>query len=67
MDKPKEFKIESDGRDLYVVVDGVRVAKRGHPGTPEAGTWISLAPGWTVTSNEDHSEIEITHDGSRVH
>jgi len=53
MDKPKEFKIESDGRDLYVVVDGVRVAKRGHPGTPEAGTSISLAPGWTVTSNED--------------
>jgi hypothetical protein len=50
-----------------VVVDGVRVAKRGHPGTPEAGTWISMVPGWTVTSNEDHSEIEITHDGSRVH
>ena len=67
MDKPKDVKIESDVRDLYVVVDGVRVAKRGHPGTPEAGTWISLAPGWTVASNEDHSEIEITHDGSRVH
>jgi hypothetical protein len=37
MDEPKEVKIEGDGRDIFVVVDDVRIAKRGHPGTPEAG------------------------------
>jgi hypothetical protein len=31
MDEPKEVKIESDGRDIFVVVDGVRIATRGHP------------------------------------
>jgi hypothetical protein len=26
----------------------VKIAKRGHPGTPQAKTWVSLEPGWTV-------------------
>jgi hypothetical protein len=58
--------IESTGRDIFVVVDGVRIARRGRPGTPEAGTWVSLESGWTVTSNDDHSEMEIIRD-MRVH
>jgi hypothetical protein len=29
--------------------DGVRIAKRGEPGTPQAGTWVSLEPGYEVT------------------
>jgi hypothetical protein len=37
--------IESDGKDIFVVFNGVRVAKRGHPNTPQAGTWIALEPG----------------------
>jgi hypothetical protein len=28
-----EVEMESGGRDIFVIVDGVRVAKRGSPGT----------------------------------
>jgi hypothetical protein len=33
-----------DGRDLFLIVDGVQVAKRGHPNTSQARTWIALDP-----------------------
>jgi hypothetical protein len=28
-----EMQIECDGKDVFVVVDGLKIAKRGHPGT----------------------------------
>ena len=34
--------------ELFVTFDGVRIAKRGHPNTPHAKTWISLQPGFAV-------------------
>jgi hypothetical protein len=43
-----EIEIPDDGRDMFVMVDGVKIAKRGRPGTPQAKTWISLEPGWSV-------------------
>jgi hypothetical protein len=58
-------KLTYEGTDLFVVVDGVKIAKRGHPETPEAGTWIPLSPGWTVL--DDDSEIVVTHDGTVMH
>ena len=58
--------IESDGADLFVVFDGVRIAKRGRPNTPQARTWIALEPGFTVLSNHDHSQITIEKNGVRV-
>jgi len=51
--------VVSDGRDIYVVVDDIRIARRGHPGTPEAHTWVQLVPGYTVTSPPDHSTFTI--------
>jgi hypothetical protein len=59
--------VESDGHDLFIVFDGKRIAKRGKPGTPQAGTWISLEPGYVVTSPPDHSIITIEFNGMRVH
>jgi hypothetical protein len=35
-------------QDLFVVLNGVRVAKRGQPGTPQAKTWVALEPGHQV-------------------
>jgi hypothetical protein len=35
-----EVSIEADGIDAFVVYNGVRIAKRGQPNTPEAGTWV---------------------------
>jgi hypothetical protein len=53
-----QAKIESDGRDLFVVADGVRIAKRGMPGSPQAGQWVSLEPGYRVFSEGDSLVIE---------
>jgi hypothetical protein len=44
-----DITIIGDSNDIFVVVGGVKIAKRGHTGTPEAGTWIPLKAGWTVT------------------
>lgn len=52
----------NDGHDIFVEVNGVKIAKRGRPGTAQAGAWISLEPGWTVSDSGTHS-LEIAHDG----
>jgi hypothetical protein len=40
--------MESDGIDVFVVYHGIRIAKRADPNTPQAGTWVSLKPGYRV-------------------
>jgi hypothetical protein len=35
-------------------IDGVRIAQRGLPGSPQAKTWVSLEPGWKVTDVKDN-------------
>jgi hypothetical protein len=65
-DSKMTAKLESDGQDLYIVFNGIRIAKRGHPATPQAGTWVSLEPGYAVYSNADHSEIVIEKNGTGV-
>jgi len=47
--------------------DGVRIAKRGDPGTPEAKTWVQLVPGYTVRDNANLTDFIIEVDGVRVH
>jgi len=64
---PPTLTMLSEGKDTFVVVDGVTIAKRGHPGTTQAGTWISLEPGWTVGFNEDQSQLWVRYDGVQVH
>ena len=44
--------------DIFVLADGVKIAKLGDPGTPQAGTWIPLEPGWTVRDGPDGIEVE---------
>ena len=55
------------GGECFVVVDGVRVAQRGHPDSAQAKTWISLEPGFSVISSPDHRCIEVTCNGVRLH
>jgi hypothetical protein len=40
------------GDDMFVLHQGKRVAKRGRAGTPEAGRWIPLEPGYEVFDND---------------
>ena len=55
----------NDGKDTFVIVDGVTIAKLGQPGTAQAGT--SLEPGWTVGFNEDQSQLFVRYDRVQVH
>jgi len=58
-----------NGEDIFIVVDGIRIAKRGHPGTSQAKTWISLEPGYSVRDNvysSGTSWIEIEREGVRL-
>src|SRR5580704_5207270 len=57
-DKPPTVGIEGD----FVVVDGMRIAKRGRPDSSQAKTWVSLEPGWTVV-DRPLDQIEVSHDG----
>jgi hypothetical protein len=59
--------IECEGSDIFVVADGVKVAKFGHPGTFQAKTWISLEPGWTVRDCDDGESIEVEYKRQRMH
>ena len=62
-----DVELISDGRDLFVAVDGIRIAQRGHPGTPQAATWISIEPGWEVFDGKGLRSILIKYRGVRVH
>jgi hypothetical protein len=44
--------------DVFVLADGVKIAKLADAGTPQAGTWTSLEPGWTVRDGPDGIEVE---------
>jgi hypothetical protein len=40
------------------VIDGIKIARRGYPGTPQAGTWVSLEPGWRVLDGKGQVDAE---------
>jgi hypothetical protein len=39
---------KDENGDVFVLVGGMKIAKRGLPDTPQANTWIMLEPGWFV-------------------
>ena len=40
-----KMNLEYDGVDLFVCIEGKRIAKRGQPNTAHARTWIPLERG----------------------
>ena len=62
-----DIKVVGEGKDVFVEVDGVRIARRGHPNSLQAGTWISLEPGWEVFDGEDFESITVKHTEAQVH
>jgi len=61
-----EASIESDGIDVFVVYNGVRIAKRGQPNTPQAGTWVSLEPSYRVVDKDYPAKLVIERDGKII-
>ena len=60
-----EASIESDGIDVFVVYNGTRIAKRADPNTPQAGTWVSLEPGYRVF-DKDYPEKLIVEREDKI-
>jgi hypothetical protein len=50
-------------QDMFLMVDGLKIARRGYPDTPEAGTWVPIEPGWEVfprgDTNDHHGYAHI--------
>ena len=49
-----------------MVYNGVRIAKRGQPNTPQAGTWVSLEPGYRVFEKGYPLKLVIERDGKII-
>jgi hypothetical protein len=50
-----------DNDDVFVVVGGVKIAKRSLRRTTRAATWIMLQPGWLVRDVEGGRAIEVRY------
>ena len=62
-----ECEIIGDGDDIYIVLDGERIAKRGRPGTKQAGTWVVLEPGYAVHDDDDGNIVVEVTEPPRLH
>jgi hypothetical protein len=61
-----EASIESDGIDVFVVYNGVRIAKRGQPNSPQAGAWVSLETGFRLLDKDYPVKLVIERDGKII-
>jgi hypothetical protein len=48
-------------QDRFLMVDGLKIARRGYPDTPEAGTWVPIEPGWEVKDVLGGDEIWVRY------
>jgi hypothetical protein len=47
--------------------DLLEIVQRSHPGTPQAGTWVVIEPGWEVVAGGDLRTMAISHNNFRIH
>jgi hypothetical protein len=69
-DSPEVY-VELTGQgEMYVELDGLRIAKRGSPDSPQARTWIALEPGFQVLDgprdDAGNGSIVIYYNGRLV-
>jgi hypothetical protein len=65
--KRPKCQVIRDAGGLYVVISGLKIAKRGLPNTPQAGTWVSIEPGYVVRDIGDLESIEIEYQHQSRH
>ena len=53
--------------DVFVLVAGTKIAKRGLPDTAHADTWIMLERGWFVRDVNGGTAIEVRYEPARMH
>ena len=62
----KDVLLQSAGDDLFVSINGIRIAKRRDPSMSQVGIWIPLKPGWSVLDGLHGDELIVSVDGVRV-
>jgi hypothetical protein len=63
----RDVLLEGVGDDVFVSINGIRIAKRSEPDVTRPGVWIPLKPGWSVQSSPDERDLIVSVDGVRVH
>jgi len=59
---------KDENDDIFLLVGGRKIAKRGLPGTAQANTWIILEPGWMVRDVKGGKAIEVSYEHApRLH
>jgi hypothetical protein len=58
--------IVSDGTDLFVVLNGIKITKRDYPDAPQARQWVSLEPGYRVLDAKYPRRLVIEYQGTVV-
>jgi hypothetical protein len=53
MTKKPPVEIKEIGDEVFVMMDGVKIAMRAGPDSTRAGTWMPIEPGWTVLELDD--------------
>ena len=66
-DEAPVCEIHNDGENIFVFIDGVKIAKRGLLGTPQADTWIMLKPGWMVRDVKGGKAIQVSYEHAWMH
>jgi hypothetical protein len=51
------------GDDIFVLLDDMKIAKRGKVGTPQADSWVVLEPAFIVVDSADLTKLVIEIDG----
>jgi hypothetical protein len=67
MAKKPPVEIKEIGDEVFVLVDGVKIAMRGAPDSAHAGTWMAIEPGWTVLELSDGDTLQISYNGVAIH
>ena len=67
MNEDPVCELHNDGEDVFVLVDGVKIAMRGRRDTAQAMTWIVIEPGWIVRDVQSGNAIEVRYEGARIH
>jgi hypothetical protein len=55
--------LESVGRDMFLTINGEKIARRGHPKRNGAKTWIPVKQGWIVLDTNGPFSLQIKHNG----
>jgi hypothetical protein len=53
--------------NVFVLIDGMKIAERGLPGTAQADTWIMLKPGWMVRDVKGGTAIQVSYEHAWMH